>query len=80
MAESITLEELLSEIRRTSNNFEDGKSLREIKEHIKLSDKTLLNMLRECMANGKVECGRAERQSIDGLMRKVPVYRIKKSK
>ena len=80
MSVSISLEELLSEIKRTSNGFEDGHTLRELKKSMGIGVKKLGDLLRDAIENGSVEVGRSERVALDGTIRVVPVYRVRKKK
>ena len=80
MVETITLEELLAEIDRTSREHASGATLREMKNAMKISEHRLKELIRAGLESGMIEAGRSERPAIDGTMRPVPVYRASNRK
>jgi hypothetical protein len=75
MAESITLNELLSEIRRCQAQATGGVTISELTEQTGRCRGVIAKELGTLIKAGKVESLMESRPSIDGRMRKVPAYR-----
>jgi len=76
--DSITMDEWLSELKRVQGSAGDeGVTVPELCAKFNACDKTVRHRLKALISSGKVVAGKAHRLSIDGVMRSVPVYRLK---
>lgn len=82
MAESITYDELLAELRRFNDlpeNAEGGLTTIEWADHWGVSQDRALSMIGRAVRVGVMTCvGRHHRHAIDGTLRRSPVYAIVK--
>lgn len=76
MAEDISIEELLSELRRLDKSSDDGYTFRELQNKLGVSKVRVHRMISTGLERKIITPGRAERKSIDGSLRPVPVYRF----
>lgn len=66
----------LEEIMRAPEHA-DGMSLREIRIASGRAEEWVVSRLRKLRSEGKLEVLHAHREALDGIMRPVPVYRLK---
>ena len=76
MAAEITIDELLSELRRLDKSSDDGYTFKEIQDKLGVSRVRVHRMISTGLERKLITPGRAERQAIDGSFRPVPVYRF----
>lgn len=80
MAASISMDEWLAELeslrRKGGPKGAEGHTSGEIRDHLGLGGRTVLRLLREAKAAGRLQVGTAARESLDGRQVMVPVYKI----
>ncbi len=59
---------------------DDGLTTKELQNLLGVSNRTCLIRLQELNSAGRLIAGRRQKQAIDGTMRTVAVYRIKRGK
>jgi len=70
-----TLDELLAHLEETSEGLADGfYTSREWAEHFGLYPETMMGLLREAKAVGRLRVAKAPRERVDGVAQLVSVY------